>query len=68
MVYLPQGEKLNSKEIEKVYKNIEEEVRKGQEESKRLIVMGDFNAKIGDKDTQKQQTSNKENSERKTKM
>ena len=46
ITYAPQGEKARVKEIKEIYKGIEEQVKQGQAKENKILIMGDFNAKI----------------------
>ena len=48
VVYAPQENKCRNKELEKMYEKITEEVKKAEENGEKLLIMGDFNCKIGD--------------------
>ena len=49
VIYAPKGDKAGIGEIRTRYKNIEREIIKGQENEQKIIVVGDFNCKIGDR-------------------
>lgn len=49
VIYAPKGDKARLQEIRTRYKNIEKEIKKGQEEEQKVIVIGDLNCKIGKK-------------------
>ena len=47
--YAPQGEKINKREMKELYKTIKEHIEIGQEKGCKLLIMGDFIAKVGGK-------------------
>ena len=49
MIYAPQEGVTPSKELKKLYTPITEETIKAKEEDQQSIIIGDFNAKIGDR-------------------
>ena len=48
VVYMPQENKTTVAELQRLYKKIGKEVEKATMENARVVLMGDFNAKIGD--------------------
>ena len=49
MIYAPQEGVTPNKELEKLYTSTTEEIIKAKEEDQQSIIIGDFNAKIGDR-------------------
>ena len=49
VIYAPQEGVTPSKELKKLYTPITEETIKAKEEDQQSIIIGDFNAKIGDR-------------------
>ena len=49
MIYVPQESVTSNKELKKLCTSVMEEIIKIKEEDKQSIVIGDFNAKIGDR-------------------
>ena len=47
VVYMPQENKTNLNKMKEIYKNLEVEIKESVEKKEELIVMGDFNCKIG---------------------
>ena len=47
VVYMPQESKCKVEEIEEIYKSVKEEVRKAEAGRERVMLVGDFNCKIG---------------------
>ena len=43
----PQENVISNRELEKLYENISDQVAIGQENKQQIIILGDFNAKIG---------------------
>ncbi len=52
VVYMPQENKTSATELKRIYKQIGKEVEKATMENASVILMGDFNAKIGDEDNE----------------
>ena len=48
VVYIPK-ENIKKEEIKKVYKHIEEEIEEGKRNDFKVMIIGDFNAKVGNK-------------------
>ena len=49
MIYTPQEGVTPNKKVKKLYRSITEEIIKANEEDQHSIIIGNFNAKIGDK-------------------
>ena len=49
VIYAPQEGVTQNKELKKLYTSITEEIIKAKEEHQQSIIIGDFNAKIGDR-------------------
>ena len=49
VIYAPQEGVTPNKELKKLYTSITEEIIKAKEEDQQSIIIGDFNAKIGDR-------------------
>ncbi len=49
VIYMPQENHIRIGQLQKVYKNIEREVMRAQENGESIMIMGDFNCKIGKK-------------------
>ena len=47
VIYAPQGDKINNKDLKDIYENIGEEIKEGKEQDNKIVMMGDFNAKVG---------------------
>ena len=48
VVYAPQGDKARVKDQREIYKGIGKNIKKGKENGDKIMIMGDFNAKVGD--------------------
>ena len=48
VIYIPKGDKETKKNLESIYKNIKEQIKRAEELSQRIIIMGDFNCKVGE--------------------
>ena len=48
IVYAPQETKTKKKDLERMYKRIERQILIAEEEGQKLILVGDFNAKVGE--------------------
>ena len=49
MIYAPQEDVTPNKELTKLYTSITEEIIRAKEEDQQSIIIGDFNAKLGDR-------------------
>ena len=49
-VYLPQENETNMEEMGEIYKMMKEEIQEGQKKDQTIILTGDFNCKIGNKE------------------
>ena len=49
VVYMPQEKSTTTPELKKIYKRIEEEVIKTHQAKESIIILGDFNGKVGEK-------------------
>ena len=49
VVYMPQENDIKKEELQKIYKEMEKDVIEAQSKGESILVMGDFNCKIGDK-------------------
>ena len=49
MIYAPQEGVTPNKELTKLYTSITEEIIRAKEEDQQSIIIGDFNAKLGDR-------------------
>ena len=47
VIYTPQENKCKQQEIEKIYRKIANEIRKAEVNGEKILIMGDFNCKIG---------------------
>ena len=47
LVYFPQEQKTRVKEIKEIYKELDKEVKKSREKEETMVIIGDFNCKIG---------------------
>ena len=48
VIYASQGNVTPNNELKLVYEDIREQVKIGKEEKKQMLIIGDFNAKIGE--------------------
>ena len=49
VVYAPQESRTTNSMYKKIYKGIEEQIEKAGSQKQKVLVVGDFNCKIGDK-------------------
>ena len=47
VIYMPQEDKTTVKKLQQIYKKIEKEIKKSVEENEHIVLMGDFNCRIG---------------------
>ena len=47
VVYMPQENEIKIADLKKIYKQIEEEIMTAQEKKESVLIMGDFNCKVG---------------------